>query len=130
MYTFKFVWVGRTTQLDDRKAAPQAAEEFITSNNRPKATHNRENIAENGGKESGNMNGQSELCFISCGSTEATTGGGPKGKEKKNVPVTEEIVPPLLNSNGKLEVRSLDGGGKDSIEEDQNTACEECSKGL
>ncbi|XP_035831515.1 villin-4 isoform X3 [Helianthus annuus] len=33
-----FVWVGRVTQVDDRKAATQAAEEFLTSNNQPKAT--------------------------------------------------------------------------------------------
>ncbi|KAK9069227.1 hypothetical protein SSX86_013343 [Deinandra increscens subsp. villosa] len=33
-----FVWVGRSTQVDDRKAATQAAEEFLSSNNRPKAT--------------------------------------------------------------------------------------------
>ncbi|PWA88200.1 villin headpiece, Villin/Gelsolin, ADF-H/Gelsolin-like domain protein [Artemisia annua] len=62
---------------------------------------NRENIAENGGKESALLKQQQVV---------------DQKEKKKNVPVTEEIVPPLLNSNGKLEVRSLDGGGKDSIE--------------
>ncbi|KAI3786574.1 hypothetical protein L1987_40345 [Smallanthus sonchifolius] len=33
-----FVWVGRATQVDDRRAATQAAEEFLTSNSWPKAT--------------------------------------------------------------------------------------------
>ncbi|PWA53531.1 villin/Gelsolin, ADF-H/Gelsolin-like domain protein [Artemisia annua] len=85
-----FVWVGRTTQLDDRKAAQASCRALLKQQQ----------------------------------------GGGPKGKEK-NVPVAEEIVPPLLNSNGKLEVlittfflysfvlcvRSLDAGGKEMLVE-------------
>ncbi|KAF2289392.1 hypothetical protein GH714_035768 [Hevea brasiliensis] len=33
-----FVWVGRVTQVEERKAASQAAEEFVVSQNRPKST--------------------------------------------------------------------------------------------
>ncbi|MCD9643186.1 hypothetical protein HAX54_030406 [Datura stramonium] len=33
-----FVWVGRVTQLEERKAAIQTAEEYLVSQNRPKAT--------------------------------------------------------------------------------------------
>ena len=33
-----FVWVGRVTQVEDRKSASHAAEEFIASQNRPKST--------------------------------------------------------------------------------------------
>ncbi|GKB12481.1 villin-3-like protein isoform X1 [Tanacetum coccineum] len=40
--------------------------------------------------------------------------GGPKGKEK-NVHVAEEIVPPLLEANRKLEVWSIDGGAKTPV---------------
>ncbi|KAJ0809099.1 putative villin headpiece, villin/Gelsolin, ADF-H/Gelsolin-like domain superfamily [Helianthus annuus] len=123
-----FVWVGRATQVDDRKAATQAAEEFLTSNNRPKATlitrliqgyethafksnfdswpsstapsaENRGKVAENRGKVSALLKQQ---------------GGGPKGKEK-NAPVVEEVVPPLLDANGKLEVWSIDGGAKNPV---------------
>ncbi|GJZ42403.1 villin-3 isoform X1 [Tanacetum coccineum] len=125
-----FVWVGRATQLNERKAASQAAEEFITSNNRPKSTRitrviqgyeshsfksnfdswpsssiapsaeNRGKVAENRGKVSALLKQQQV--------------GGPKGKEK-NVPVAEEIVPPLLEANGKLEVWSIDGGAKTPV---------------
>ncbi|XP_076958412.1 villin-3-like [Bidens hawaiensis] len=123
-----FVWVGRSTQVDERKAATKAAEEFLSSNNRPKATlvtrliqgyethafksnfdswqsttapsaENRGKVAENRGKVSALLKQQ---------------GGGPKGKEK-NTPVVEEVVPPLLESNGKLEVWSIDGGAKNPV---------------
>ncbi|KAL4632633.1 hypothetical protein ACB092_04G065500 [Castanea dentata] len=33
-----FVWIGRVTQVEERKAAIQVAEEFLTSQNRPKST--------------------------------------------------------------------------------------------
>ncbi|KAF5772063.1 putative villin/Gelsolin, ADF-H/Gelsolin-like domain superfamily [Helianthus annuus] len=123
-----FVWVGRSTQVDDRKAAMKAAEEFLTSNNRPKATlvtrliqgyethsfksnfdswpsstapsaENRGKVAENRGKVSALLKQQ---------------GVGPKGKEK-NAPVVEEVVPPLLEANGKLEVWSIDGDAKTPV---------------
>ncbi|XP_076955034.1 villin-2-like [Bidens hawaiensis] len=123
-----FVWVGRATQVDDRKAASHAAEEFVTSNNRPKATlitrliqgyetyafksnfdswptsiapsaENRGKVAENRGKVSALLKQQ---------------GVGPKGKEK-NAPVIKEVVPPLLEPNGKLEVWSIDGGAKNPV---------------
>ncbi|KAI3802222.1 hypothetical protein L1987_30352 [Smallanthus sonchifolius] len=125
-----FVWVGRATQVDDRKAATQAAEEFLTSNNRPKATlvtrliqgyethsfksnfdswpsstapsaENRGKVAENRGKVSALLKQQG-------------VSAGPKGKEK-NAPVAEEVVPPLLEPNGKLEVWSIDGGAKNPV---------------
>ncbi|KAI3811715.1 hypothetical protein L1987_21444 [Smallanthus sonchifolius] len=125
-----FVWVGRATQVDDRKAATQAAEEFLTSNNRPKATlvtrliqgyethsfksnfdswpsstapsaENRGKVAENRGKVSALLKQQG-------------VSTGPKGKEK-NAPVADEVVPPLLEPNGKLEVWSIDGGAKNPV---------------
>nr|XP_043611110.1 villin-3-like [Erigeron canadensis] len=123
-----FVWVGRTTTVDDRKAATQAAEEFITSNNRPKATlvtrliqgyethafktnfdswpssiapaaENRGKVAENRGKVSALLKQQQ--------------GVGTKGKDK--AATAEEVVPPLLEGNGKLEVWSIDGGAKTPV---------------
>ncbi|URE45116.1 Villin headpiece domain [Musa troglodytarum] len=33
-----FIWVGRVTQVDERKAASKVAEDFIISQNRPKTT--------------------------------------------------------------------------------------------
>ncbi|XP_071686592.1 villin-2-like [Rutidosis leptorrhynchoides] len=124
-----FVWVGRATQVDDRKAATKAAEEFVTSNNRPKATlvtrliqgyethafksnfdswpssiapaaENRGKVAENRGKVSALLKQQQ--------------GVGQKGKDK-NAPAGEEVVPPLLEGNGKLEVWSIDGGAKHPV---------------
>lgn len=124
-----FVWVGRSTQVDDRKAATQAAEEFLTSNNRPKATlvtrliqgyepnsfksnfdswpsstapaaENRGKVAENRGKVSALLKQQQ--------------GVGQKGKDK-SAPAAEEVVPPLLEGNGKLEVWSIDGGAKNPV---------------
>ncbi|XP_024975337.1 villin-3-like [Cynara cardunculus var. scolymus] len=115
-----FIWVGRATSVDDRKAASKAAEEFITAHNRPKATQvtrliqgyethsfksNFESwpssapVEENRGKVSALLKQQ---------------GVGQKGQPKVVAPVVEE-VPPLLEGNGKLEVWSIDGGAKNPI---------------
>ncbi|CAI9287774.1 unnamed protein product [Lactuca saligna] len=115
-----FVWVGRATQVDGRKAAMQGAEEYITAHGRPKSTlvtrliQGYETVAfktnfeswpsaaapqaENRGKVTALLKQQ---------------GVGPKGKDK-NAPVAEE-VPPLLKSGGKLEVWTIDGGAKKAV---------------
>ncbi|XP_071720495.1 villin-2 [Rutidosis leptorrhynchoides] len=164
-----FVWVGRVTQVDERKAAMQAAEEFIVNENRPKSTrvtrliqgyetHSFKSNFESwpsGSAPSAPEEGRGKVAALL-----KQQGVGLKGLAKSST-ATEE-VPPLLEENGKIEVWRINGSaktpvskedigkfysgdcyivlytyhssekkedyylccwyGKDSIEEDQNTA--------
>ncbi|CAM8963769.1 unnamed protein product [Rhodiola kirilowii] len=117
-----FVWVGRVTQLEERKTASQLAEEFITSQNRPKATRITRVIQ---GYESHSFKAN----FDSWPSGSATStpeegrgkvaallkqqGVGIKGSAKA-VPVNEE-VPPLLEGGGKTEVWRINGSAKTPV---------------
>ncbi|KAI3678039.1 hypothetical protein L6452_37318 [Arctium lappa] len=115
-----FIWVGRATRVEDRKAAMQAAEEFIAKQDLPKSTcltrliqgHEtnsfRSNfgswprsaappLEENRGKVAALLKQQ----------------GGLKGQTKTS-PVEEEI-PPLLGENGKVEVWRIDGEAKTPV---------------
>ncbi|KAG8371960.1 hypothetical protein BUALT_Bualt12G0017100 [Buddleja alternifolia] len=86
-----FVWVGRVTQVDERKAAIQAAEDFVASQNRPKSTHITRLIQALLKQQGGVMKGAS-----------------------KSAPVNEE-VPPLLEGGGKTEVWRINGSAKTPV---------------
>ncbi|XP_073221965.1 villin-3-like isoform X2 [Cicer arietinum] len=116
-----FVWVGRVTQVDERKAACQAAEDFVASQKRPKSTRVTRVIQ---GYETHSF--KSNFDSWPSGSS-ATTAGAEEGRGKvaallkqqgmgvkgatKSAPVNEEI-PPLLEGGGKLEVWLINGSAK------------------
>ncbi|KAJ0560391.1 putative villin headpiece, villin/Gelsolin, ADF-H/Gelsolin-like domain superfamily [Helianthus annuus] len=117
-----FVWVGRVTQVDERKAAMQAAEEFITSQSRPKATrvtrliqgyetHSFKSNFEtwpSGSAPSAPEEGRGKVAALL-----KQQGVGLKGLAKSST-VTEE-VPPLLEENGKIEVWRINGSAKTPV---------------
>eukprot|EP01018_Ginkgo_biloba_P033542 Gb_40777 [translate_table: standard] len=106
-----YVWVGRVTQLEERKSASLVAEEFISTQKRPKHTHitriiqgfetlpYRSNFDSwpLGGGNSGSEEGRGKVAALL-----KQQGVNVKGILKAT-PVKEEI-PPLLEGNGKLEV--------------------------
>ncbi|EPS59596.1 hypothetical protein M569_15209, partial [Genlisea aurea] len=117
-----FVWVGRVTQVDERKAAIQVAEDFLAAQSRPSSTRVTRVIQ---GYETHSF----KLNFDSWPSgsalppvSEEARGkvaaflkqqGGAKGAGK-STPVTEE-VPPLLEAGGKLEVWRISGNAKTPV---------------
>ncbi|XP_055807381.1 villin-2-like [Solanum dulcamara] len=116
-----FVWVGRVTQLEERKAATQAAEEFLSSQNRPKSTYVTRLIQ---GYETYSF--KSNFDSWPSGSAPAAEEGrgkvaallkqqgiGVKGASK-SAPVNEE-VPPLLEGGGKIEVWRINGSAKTPV---------------
>ncbi|XP_057783919.1 villin-3 [Salvia miltiorrhiza] len=117
-----FVWVGRVTQVDERKAAIQAAEDFVASQNRPKSTHITRLIQ---GYETHSF--KSNFDSWPLGSAAPVTeegrgkvaallkqqGGVMKGASK-SVPVNEE-VPPLLEGGVKTEVWRINGSAKTPV---------------
>ncbi|RXH76708.1 hypothetical protein DVH24_019596 [Malus domestica] len=114
-----FVWVGRVTQVEDRKSASQAAEEFLASQNRPKSTritrviqgYETHSFKSNfdswplGSATSGTEEGRGKVAALL-----KQQGVGLKGIAK-GAPVNEE-VPPLLEGGGKMEVWCINGGAK------------------
>ncbi|KAL1206877.1 Villin-2 [Cardamine amara subsp. amara] len=114
-----FIWVGRVTQVDERKAASQSAEEFLASENRPKATrvtrviqgYESHSFKSNfdswpsGSTAPGNEEGRGKVAALL-----KQQGVGLKGIAK-SAPVVEDI-PPLLEAGGKLEVWYVDGKAK------------------
>ncbi|KAL3819793.1 hypothetical protein ACJIZ3_005698 [Penstemon smallii] len=117
-----FVWVGRVTQVDERKVAIQAAEDFVASQNRPKSTHITRVIQ---GYETHSF--KSNFDSWPSGSAPSVAeegrgkvaallkqqGVGMKGASK-SVPVNEE-VPPLLEGGGKIEVWRINGSAKTPV---------------
>nr|XP_019068875.1 villin-2 isoform X1 [Solanum lycopersicum] len=116
-----FVWIGRVTQLEERKAAIQTAEEYLVSENRPKATRVTRVIQ---GYETHSF--KSNFDSWPSGSAPAPEegrgkvaallkqqGAGVKGASK-SAPVIEE-VPPLLEEGGKLEVWRINGNAKTPV---------------
>ena len=115
-----FVWVGRVTQVEERKAACLTAEDFVASQKRPKATRITRVIQ---GYETHSFKSN----FDSWPSGSASTAGAEEGRGKvaallkqqgmgvkgatKSAPVNEEI-PPLLEGDGKLEVWIINGSAK------------------
>ncbi|XP_020700447.1 villin-2 [Dendrobium catenatum] len=119
------VWVGRVTQLEERKAACKAAEELISNENRPKATRISQMIQ---GYETHSFKSNFESWPLGSGSTGISGGEEGRGKvaallkqqgvdvkgSTKNSPVNEE-VPPLLEGGGKVEVWRINGSAKTPI---------------
>ncbi|CAL0310599.1 unnamed protein product [Lupinus luteus] len=114
-----FVWVGRVTQVEERKVACQAAEEFVVSQKRPKATritriiqgYETHSFKSNfdswpsGSTNTGAEEGRGKVAALL-----KQQGIGLKGNAK-STPVNEEI-PPLLEGGGKLEVWQINGSAK------------------
>ncbi|KAJ6912710.1 villin-3-like [Populus alba x Populus x berolinensis] len=114
-----FLWVGRVTQVEERKAASQAAEEFVVSQNRPKATritrliqgYETHSFKSNfdswpaGSAAPGSEEGRGKVAALL-----KQQGVGLKGMTK-SAPVNEE-VPPLLEGGGKMEVWCINGSAK------------------
>ncbi|CAH2058478.1 unnamed protein product [Thlaspi arvense] len=114
-----FIWVGRVTQVDERKAANQSAEEYLASENRPKATrvtrviqgYESHSFKSNfdswpsGSATPGNEEGRGKVAALL-----KQQGVGLKGISK-STPVNEDI-PPLLEAGGKLEVWYVNGKAK------------------
>uniref|UniRef100_A0ACD5WKA8 Uncharacterized protein n=1 Tax=Avena sativa TaxID=4498 RepID=A0ACD5WKA8_AVESA len=125
-----FVWVGRVTQLEDRKATTKAVEEFIISQKRPKTTRVTQVIQ---GYESHAFKSKFESWPAGnvTGSSGAEDGRGKvaallkqqgvdvKGAPKSSTPVNEE-VPPLLEGGGKLEVWCVNGNAKTALPKQDN----------
>ncbi|XP_041999575.1 villin-2-like [Salvia splendens] len=118
-----FLWVGRVTQVDERKAATQAAEEFVTRQNRPKSTQiiwliqGHENHAFKSKFDSWPTASTTPVVEEGRGKVAALLkqqGGGVKAATKK-APVIEDIVPPLLEGGGKLEVWRINGNEKTAV---------------
>ncbi|XP_052175214.1 villin-3-like isoform X2 [Diospyros lotus] len=117
-----FVWSGRLTQVDDRKAACQAAEEFVSSQNMPKSTRITRLIQ---GYETHSFKSNFDSWPSGSGPSAAEEGrgkvaallkqqgGGVKGMTK-GAPVIEE-VPPLLEGGGKIEVWCINGSAKTPV---------------
>ncbi|XP_073276000.1 villin-3-like [Primulina huaijiensis] len=117
-----FIWVGRVTQVDERKAAIQAAEDFLASQNRPKATHiyrliqGHETHAFKSNFDSWPLGSAPSVAEEGRGKVAALLkqqGASTKGTSK-STPVNEE-VPPLLEGGGKIEVWHINGGGKNLV---------------
>ncbi|KAE8684878.1 Villin-3 [Hibiscus syriacus] len=114
-----FVWVGRVTQVEERKAANQVAEGFVASHNRPKATRITRLIQ---GYETNSFKSHFESW-----PAPSTAPSGEDGKGKvsallkqqkvavkavvaKTAPVIEEV--PLLEGGGKMGVWRINDGAK------------------
>ncbi|TKY53361.1 Villin-2 protein [Spatholobus suberectus] len=121
-----FVWVGRVTQLEERKAACQAVEEFVASQNRPKSTRITRIIQ---GYETHAFKSNFDSWPSGSASTSAEEGRGKvaallkqqgmgvKGMTK-STPVSEEI-PPLLEGGGKIEVWRINGNAKTALPKEE-----------
>ncbi|KAI9080738.1 hypothetical protein K1719_037251 [Acacia pycnantha] len=117
-----FLWVGRLTQVEERKSACQAVEEFVASHNRPKSTKITRVIQgfethsfklnfdswPTGTAATGNEEGRGKVAAML-----KQQGMGIKGMTK-NTAVNEEI-PHLLEGGGKMELWRIDGGKKDPL---------------
>ncbi|RWV91335.1 hypothetical protein GW17_00046383 [Ensete ventricosum] len=121
-----FIWVGRVTQVEERKAVSKAAEDFIISQNRPKTTRVTQVIQ---GYETHSFKSK----FESWSAGTVTGMGNSSGEEgrgkvaallkqqgvdfkgiSKGSPVNEEI-PHLLEGGGKLEVWRINGSAKNPL---------------
>ncbi|KAG5003501.1 hypothetical protein JHK84_027766 [Glycine max] len=121
-----FVWVGRVTQVEERKSACQAVEEFVASQNRPKSTRITRIIQ---GYEPHSFKSNFDSWPSGSASTSAEEGRGKvaallkqqgmgvKGMTK-STPVNEEI-PPLLEGGGKIEVWRINGNAKNALPKEE-----------
>ncbi|KAJ8509794.1 hypothetical protein OPV22_000228 [Ensete ventricosum] len=125
-----FVWVGRVTQVDDRKAASKAAEDFIIDQNRPKMTRITQVIQ---GYETQSFKSNFESWPVGTGTgTGNSTGDEARGKvaallkqqgvDVKGAPkgsLVNEEIPPLIEGNEKLEVWLINGSAKTPIPKEE-----------
>ncbi|XP_068494097.1 villin-3-like isoform X2 [Phaseolus vulgaris] len=121
-----FTWVGRVTQVEERKAACQAVEEFVASQNRPKSTRITRIIQ---GYETHSFKSNFDSWPSGSASTNPEEGRGKvaallkqqgmgvKGMTK-STPVNEEI-PPLLEGGGKIEVWRINGNAKTALPKEE-----------
>ncbi|KAH9305777.1 hypothetical protein KI387_010181, partial [Taxus chinensis] len=120
------VWVGRVTQLEDRKVASLAAEEFISSQKRGTCVHLVRIIQ---GYETINFKANFESWPLGNGASGSEDGKGKvasllkkQGVDVKGVlkatPGTDEI-PPLLEGGGKLEVWSVNNNVKTPVPKEE-----------
>ncbi|URE45113.1 Villin headpiece domain [Musa troglodytarum] len=123
-----FIWVGRVTQVDERKAASKVAEDFIISQNRPKTTRITQVIQ---GYETHSYKSNFESWPVG---TATGTSGGEEGRGKvaallkqqgidikglsKGSPLNDE-VPPLLEGGGKLEVWCINSSAKSPVPKEE-----------
>ncbi|URD82046.1 Villin headpiece domain [Musa troglodytarum] len=121
-----FVWVGRVTQVDDRKAASKAAEDFIIDQNRPKMTCITQVIQ---GYETQSFKSNFESWPVGTGTGTGTSSGDEargkvaallkqQGVDVKGAPkgsLVSEEIPPLIEGNEKLEVWLINGSAKTPI---------------
>ncbi|KAL3637230.1 Villin-3 [Castilleja foliolosa] len=117
-----FVWVGRVTQVDERKTAIRAAEDFLASQNRPKSTHITRVIQ---GYETHSFKSNFDSWPSGSAPSVAEEGrgkvaallkqqGGALKGASKSAPVNED-VPPLLEGGGKTEVWRINGSAKTPV---------------
>ncbi|KAG2540644.1 hypothetical protein PVAP13_9NG578000 [Panicum virgatum] len=124
-----FVWVGRVTQVEDRKTASAAVEKFIIKENRPKTTRITQVIQ---GYENHTFKSKFESWPVSNTAGNASTEEGRikvtallkqkgvdvKGISKSSAPVNDE-VPPLLDGGGKPEVWCINGSAKTALPKEE-----------
>ncbi|PWA99200.1 villin headpiece, Villin/Gelsolin, ADF-H/Gelsolin-like domain protein [Artemisia annua] len=117
-----FVWVGRTTRLDDKKASVQIVEEFIVTENVPKLTRVTR-ISQGHETNSFKSNFASWPSASAAPAFEEGRGkvaamlkqqGSLLKGQTKSSPVEEE-VPPFLGENGNIEVWRVDGEDKTEV---------------
>lgn len=121
-----YVWVGRVTQLEDRKAASSVAEEFITSQKRSKYTRIIRVIQ---GFETHPFKSNFDSWPLGSGIPGSEDGRGKvaallkqQGVDVKGILKTtaaKEEFPPLLEGNGKLEVWRVNNNIKTPISKEE-----------
>ncbi|KAG5063646.1 hypothetical protein JHK85_004829 [Glycine max] len=99
-----FVWVGRVTQVEERKAACQAVEDLLVPMLRKEEEKLQLAILTNG-------------LFDVLSALLKQQGMGVKGMTK-STPVNEEI-PPLLEGDGKIEVWRINGNAKTALPKEE-----------
>ncbi|XP_074320488.1 villin-2 [Silene latifolia] len=117
-----YLWFGRVTQVEERKVACQAAEEFVMSQNRPKSTRFTR-VIQGYEPHSFKAHFDSWPAGSAAPSTEEGRGKvaaflkqqglGAKGVNK-SAPVNED-VPPLLEGSGKIEMWRINGSAKTPV---------------
>ncbi|XP_042394034.1 villin-2-like [Zingiber officinale] len=125
-----FIWVGRVTQVDERKAISKAAEDLIINQNRSKATQITQVIQ---GYETQSFKSHFESWPVGSGSGAGIPGGdeargkvaallkqqGVDVKGASKAPVLSEEIPPLIEGSEKLEVWLINGGTKKPISNEE-----------
>ncbi|CAI0374947.1 unnamed protein product [Linum tenue] len=117
-----FIWVGRSTQVEERKTVGKVAEDFIANENRPRSTRITRVIqgyethafkSNFGSWPAGSVAPGAEEGRGKVAALLKQQGVGLKGLGK-SAPVNEE-VPPLLEGGGKLEVWCINGSAKTPV---------------